>query len=167
LLQRSQRQQRETAGDEFQPAQHNHHETDRKYQRADQRLPRAGRRAECEAGGSAEQRSGQRAADEEVSWSKRQLLHTGIDHRGDDIGGFCVIHSKAPVATRGMAITRKNGCVIARKFDSKGYAASEFLEPPASFIAARTFVLNDTSTPSRPLAGFIHSICVPVQQFLK
>jgi hypothetical protein len=38
--------------------------------------------------------------------------------------------------------------VIARKFDSKGNAVSEFLEPPASFIAARTFVLNDASPPS-------------------
>jgi hypothetical protein len=66
-----------------------------------------------------------------------------------------------------MAITRKNGCVIARKFDSKGYAASEFLEPPASFIAARTFVLNDTSTSSRLPAGFVYSICVPLQQFWK
>jgi hypothetical protein len=35
--------------------------------------------------------------------------------------------------------------VIARKFDSKGNAGSEFSEPPASFIAARTFVLDDTS----------------------
>jgi hypothetical protein len=57
------------------------------------------------------------------------------------------------------------GCVIARKFDSKGDAGSKFLEPPASFVAARTFVLNDTSPLSRRLARLIYSICVPVQQF--
>jgi hypothetical protein len=49
----------------------------------------------------------------------------------------------------------KNGCVMARKFDSKGNAVSEFLEPPASFIAARTFVLNGASPPS-VAAGWIH-----------
>jgi hypothetical protein len=56
---------------------------------------------------------------------------------------------------RGMAKTRKNGCVSARKFDSKGNAVSEFLEPPASFVAARTFVLNDASPPSAA-AGWTH-----------
>jgi hypothetical protein len=44
---------------------------------------------------------------------------------------------------------------MARKFDSKGNAVSEFLEPPASFIAARTFVLNGASPPSAA-AGRIH-----------
>jgi hypothetical protein len=45
--------------------------------------------------------------------------------------------------------------VIARKLDSKGNAASEFSEPPASFIAARTFVLNDAS-PLSAAAGWTH-----------
>jgi hypothetical protein len=54
-----------------------------------------------------------------------------------------------------MAITRKNGCVIARKFDSKGDAVSEFSEPPASFVAARTFVSNDAS-PLSAAAGWTH-----------
>jgi hypothetical protein len=54
-----------------------------------------------------------------------------------------------------MAITTKNGCVMARKFDSKGNAVSEFREPPASFIAARTFVLNGASPPSAA-ASWIH-----------
>jgi hypothetical protein len=66
-----------------------------------------------------------------------------------------------------MAKTRKNGCVRARKFDSKGNAVSEFLEPPASFVAARTFVVNDASPPSRQPAELIYSICVPLQHFLK
>jgi hypothetical protein len=49
---------------------------------------------------------------------------------------------------------------IARKFDSKGNAGSEFSEPPASFIAARTFVLDDTSSPSRRRVGFsIQFVC--------
>jgi hypothetical protein len=45
--------------------------------------------------------------------------------------------------------------VIARKFDSKGNAVSEFLEPPASFVAARTFVLNDAS-PHSAATGWTH-----------
>jgi hypothetical protein len=65
-----------------------------------------------------------------------------------------------------MAKTRKTWCVIARKFDSKGKAVSEFLEPPASFVAARTFVLNAPARFQRP-AGLIYSICVPLQQFSK
>jgi hypothetical protein len=64
-----------------------------------------------------------------------------------------------------MAIAKKNGCVIARKFDSKGNAAAEFSEPPASFVAARTSVLNDTSTPRRLPARPLHSIYVPLQKF--
>jgi hypothetical protein len=47
-----------------------------------------------------------------------------------------------------MAMTRKNEFSIARKFDSKGNAVSEFPQPPASFVAARTFVLNDASLSS-------------------
>jgi hypothetical protein len=57
--------------------------------------------------------------------------------------------------------------VSARKFDPKGNAVSEFLEPPASFVAARTFIVNDASSPSRRPAGLIHSSCVPLQQFLE
>jgi len=50
--------------------------------------------------------------------------------------------------------------VIARKFDSEGNAGSEFSEPPASFVAARTFVLDDTSSPSRRPVGFpIQFVC--------
>jgi hypothetical protein len=54
-----------------------------------------------------------------------------------------------------MAKTRKNGCVIARKFDPKGNAVSEFLQLPASFVAARTFVVNDAS-PAFKAAGSVH-----------
>jgi hypothetical protein len=45
--------------------------------------------------------------------------------------------------------------VMARKFDPKGNAVSEFLEPPASFVAARTFVLND-ARPHSATAGWTH-----------
>jgi hypothetical protein len=44
---------------------------------------------------------------------------------------------------------------MARKFDSKGNAVSEFQEPPASFVAARTFDLNGAS-PLSAAAGWIH-----------
>jgi hypothetical protein len=44
---------------------------------------------------------------------------------------------------------------MARKFDSKGNAVSEFQEPPASFVAARTFDLNGAS-PLSAAAGRIH-----------
>jgi hypothetical protein len=63
-----------------------------------------------------------------------------------------------------MALARKNG-VCDRSKIRKGDAGSKFLEPPASFVAARTFVLNDTSPLSRRLARLIYSICVPLQQF--
>jgi hypothetical protein len=49
----------------------------------------------------------------------------------------------------------KNGCVMARKFDPKGNAVSEFLEPPASLVAARTFVVNGAS-PISAAAGWTH-----------
>jgi hypothetical protein len=44
---------------------------------------------------------------------------------------------------------------MARKFDSKGNAVSEFQEPPASFVAARTFDLNGAS-PLSAAAGWPH-----------
>jgi hypothetical protein len=68
---------------------------------------------------------------------------------------------------RGMGTMRKKGCVIARKFDSKGRDGSEFSEPPASFVAARTFILNDANALEWPLAGLIYSSCVPLQQLAK
>ncbi len=44
--------------------------------------------------------AGQRAADQEVARPERQLLDAGINHRGNDVGRFDVIHVEAPAATR-------------------------------------------------------------------
>ena len=126
---------RKTARDQFKPEQYDHHEADGKYQGSDQRLTRCDRRAKCQAGGGAEQRTGQRAADQEILWRQRQFLQAGIDHRGNDVGRFCVIHIEAPVAMRRHGHNEKR-VWIARKFDSKGSAVSEFRSDPISFVAA-------------------------------
>ena len=58
VLQSRQRQQREAAGDEFEPEQHDHHEADRKDQRADEQLAGRDRGGERKARRRAEQRPG-------------------------------------------------------------------------------------------------------------
>ena len=157
---------RETSGDKFKPEQHDHDEADGKDDRADQRLTGRDRAAESQAGGGAEQRAGKRAADEQVARGKRQFLQAGIDHRGDDVGRFCVIHIEAPAATRGVATTRK-GRVIARKFDSKGSAVSEVSERSDQPRCCGNPSWTTASGHLRRLASLHYSNCVPVQQFMK
>ena len=108
-LKSGERHQGEASGNEFKPEQHDHHEADGKDQRADQRLAGGDRAGECECGSGAEQRAGQSAADQEIARTKRQLLLAGVDHRGNDIGRFGVIHFEAPAATLSVVTTRKTG----------------------------------------------------------
>ena len=103
------RQQSKTSGHELEAEQHDHHEADGKDQGANQRLARRKGAAKGKAGGGTQQRTGKRAANEKVAWRKRQLLQAGIDHRGDDVGRFCVIHIEAPAATHRRGCNEERG----------------------------------------------------------
>ena len=122
--------------------------------------------AEGEAGGGAEQRAGQRAADQEVARRQRQFLQAGIDHRGDDVGGFCVIHHEAPIATRPRGYNERKGC-DARKPARKGSAASEDFRAIRSASLLRRSSLDDGQRASTAADIHTHSNRVPLQQFSK
>ena len=91
-----QRQQREAAGDEFEAEQHDHHEADRKDQRADEGLAGLHRGADSQAGGEAEQCSGQCAAHQQIQSTHQHLGGAGLHHGGDDIDGLDAVHACSP-----------------------------------------------------------------------
>ena len=93
-----QRQQAEAAGDQIEAEQHDQNETDRKDQRADQRLVglhRAGDGETCRRG---EDAAGKTAADDQIDRRQRKLAASGIDHRRGNVGRLHVIHVPAPKA---------------------------------------------------------------------
>src|SRR5262249_6338419 len=82
---------------------------------------------ESKGGGRAEQRSGKGAADQEVAWGERQFPGAGIDHRGNHVGRFQIIHFEAPAAAHlARGTTREKKTAITRGLTSD----------PNSFVAA-------------------------------
>jgi hypothetical protein len=96
VLEPRERQQREAAGDELEPEQHDHHQADREDQRADQRLTGGDCAREGEAGGGAEQRARQHAADQQVARRERELVARAVDHRPHHVGRLGIVHGSAP-----------------------------------------------------------------------
>ena len=92
-LETGQRDHGETAGDQLQAEEHDHHETHRKHERPDERHIGLDRRCDCEARGKAEQRPGQKAANQQVLDRKTGFGFTGGDHVFHNVDGFDVVHS--------------------------------------------------------------------------
>ena len=83
---------REAAGDQFQAEQDDHDEPDREDQRADDGLAGLHGGADRQAGGEAEQRAGQAAANQQIERTKPGFGDAGLDHVGDNVGRFEGIH---------------------------------------------------------------------------
>jgi hypothetical protein len=83
-----QRHQGKTAGDQFEAEDHDHHEAGGEDQRPDQRLTGLQGGAERHAGGDPEERSGQRAAQQQLPRRQLRFGDAGLDHGGHDIRGF-------------------------------------------------------------------------------
>jgi hypothetical protein len=92
-----QRQQAETAGDQIEAKEHNEDETDRKDQRANQRLIGLYRTGDGEARRRGEDAARQPAADDQIHRRQSKLGPPGIDHGGGDVRGLYVIHVPAPM----------------------------------------------------------------------
>jgi hypothetical protein len=86
------RQERKTAGHQFQAKQHDHDEADRKDQRAHQGLSGLDRGANGQAGGEPQQGAGQAASDQQVQRTEPRLGSAGLHHVCDDIGGLHAVH---------------------------------------------------------------------------
>ena len=82
----------EAAGDEFQAEQHDHHEADRENEGADDGLAGLHGGTDREAGGEAEKRSGERAADQKVERAELGFRDASAHHAGHDLGGLQAVH---------------------------------------------------------------------------
>ena len=89
--------QRETAGYQFEPEQHDDADADGKDERADEWLAglhRAGQRKACR---DPKNGARQNAADENVGWCQGELAPARFDHGARDVRGLYVIHkAKSP-----------------------------------------------------------------------